>query len=500
MKKILLSGLLLLGALTAQAQIADESDAPDFSGTDVVTGEEVSLQAYLNQGKTVLVYMSAAWCGPCWQFHNTHVLTDLHNAFGPEGSNEMVIIYIEADWRTPEGEIFGTDLPQTLPTGTPAPPAPLGDWTADTPYHIINNDVVGDQYDIPGFPTMFAIKPNGVGEPGTVFEVERDTPAGLTAQISAVTTPLVGIDHWARVTSTTQFRSCDADGEMVATVESFGHALSSVEAKLTKDGETVATQTFEMELAGFEPGELNFGVQEFDAEAEYAVVLTKVNGEDPLMTIPDAVETSFTAVPNASTESYQNLKITIHTDEFPAEMRMRIINSEGSVKWNKPSYNATTGREKTFVHYVTLEDEDCYDILMWDTVGDGWDWNTVGTPEVPHGVTVESNGVVLFQHDGTFTTEVYQQASFHTNGALDNKKFEEGSFAIYPNPSNGVFNFTTAEAVDVTVVDIAGKVVHTAKGIADGGTMDLSRLQAGMYIAKIKGENTAERVEKLVIK
>ena len=62
-----------------------------------------------------------------------------------------------------------------------------------------------------------------------------------------------------------------------------------------------------------------------------------------------------------------------------------------------------------------------------------------------------------------------------------------------------MFNFAPQETVAVTVMDLTGKVVFTAKEINNGDTMDLSGLQKGMYIAKIVGA-TAERTEKLVIK
>ncbi len=71
-------------------------------------------------------------------------------------------------------------------------------------------------------------------------------------------------------------------------------------------------------------------------------------------------------------------------------------------------------------------------------------------------------------------------------------------FAIYPNPSTGIFNISTQEAVDVTVLDLTGKIVYTAKGLEDGSSINLGSLQKGMYIAKINGGNS-QKTEKLVI-
>lgn len=503
MKKTLLTGLLVLAGLSANAQgntiIPNGADAPNFTGTDVVTEAEVDLQAYLDEGKTVLVYMSAAWCGPCWQFHNTHILSDIHNAYGVDGSDEVVVIYIEADWRTPEGEIFGTDLPQEVPAGVPAPPPPLGNWTTDTPYIIINNDEVGEQYGIPGYPTMFAICPQGEGQPGKVYEIERGTPAELT---TALETPcgveFEGIDHWARVTGY-DTRFCEDEGTIVAYVEGYGHELSSVTAQLKQGGEVIETKTFTLETEDFEVAEIEFDTA-LGEGGDYEVVLTDVNGAAPLTTIPELNTTGeYNLLPNAAIESSQNIFVVIHTDEYPEEMGWGLFNSAGELVLERYYDEAET----TIEEQIVLEDVDCYDIVLIDGYGDGWVWNAEGG-EVPHGITIyagnSDEGTVLFQNDGDFGQRFDLAAAFTTNGTMGNEEFNDATFSIYPNPSNGTFNFTTEQVLDVTVLDITGKVVHTQAGITNGGVMNLGQLQAGVYIAKVKGENNAERIEKLVIK
>ncbi len=85
MKKLLLSILLLASLNMAKAQLPDGAIAPDFTLTDI-NNVTHNLYNYLNQGKKVYIDVSATWCGPCWNYHNTHALDDLWAQHGPAGA------------------------------------------------------------------------------------------------------------------------------------------------------------------------------------------------------------------------------------------------------------------------------------------------------------------------------------------------------------------------------------------------------------------------------
>ncbi|PZR20496.1 MAG: hypothetical protein DI539_10620 [Flavobacterium psychrophilum] len=522
MKKRLLLGMMLMGAFAANAQITDGSAAPEISGNrilsvdnttnEVTYGELISIQAYLDAGKTVVMDGSATWCGPCWSLHNSHTLEDLYKAYGPEGSDELRVIFVEADPSTAVSELGGVNQPPVAPY-TQERGNPQGNWLEGVPYPVINSDdlvktVANGGYGLNAFPTIYAIVPSGtVGQPGILTNLAWDELGNMVTVINSAREDaglpaMVGVDNYGKIQAQ-DLRYCEAEGTITGYVTStFGHTITSAQVQLKKDGEVLATTDFTTNIGGYATGTVDFTGYELDADADYQMVLLKVNGQDPLTqdTAADFTSEEFNVFPLASIESGINITATVHTDNYPAEMRWGIYNSAGQFVYISPQYqNTAANKNKTFTYNVNptglLDPIDCYGITLVDSYGDGWVDGTTGT----YGMTLRCAGTVLFTTNGDIGSGLSQDATFKTNGLLANDTFETSSFAVYPNPSNGIFSFSTEETIDVTVTDLTGKTVHTAKGIENGGSINLSGLSTGMYIAKINGAS-GERVEKLIIK
>ncbi len=87
MKKFIFTTLLLAGAVFAgNAQPLTVGTVVNDIKLKTIKGDSVSLYSYLDQGYSVIVDISATWCGPCWSFKQTNILENLYKHYGPTGT------------------------------------------------------------------------------------------------------------------------------------------------------------------------------------------------------------------------------------------------------------------------------------------------------------------------------------------------------------------------------------------------------------------------------
>ena len=163
-----LARLLFLFLFTATmvnvgfSQIADGSDAPDWTATDL-NGNVHDMSDILDQGYHVVLEFSATWCGPCWSYHSTGNLETLYDNYGPMGTNEIRVFYIEADLATNTACLYG-------PTGCNN--TTQGNWVAGHDFPFIdltatNASTMASDYQVGYYPTLYGVS----GNTGTVWEV-----------------------------------------------------------------------------------------------------------------------------------------------------------------------------------------------------------------------------------------------------------------------------------------------------------------------------------------
>ncbi len=187
-KHLLLLCLASMGFLRMAAQLPDGTIAPDWTETSI-TGQTFHLYDMLNAGKVVYIDFSATWCGPCWNYHNTHALRDVYDAHGPAGDNKARVFFIEGDNSTNVQCLYG-------PTGCIG--GTQGNWVAGTTYPIIDdaNENTTSAYQIGYFPTIYGICPMNK----LVYETGQLSADGLWAW-QANTCPLFQITSAPVVTN-----------------------------------------------------------------------------------------------------------------------------------------------------------------------------------------------------------------------------------------------------------------------------------------------------------
>ncbi len=97
------------------------------------------------------------------------------------------------------------------------------------------------------------------------------------------------------------------------------------------------------------------------------------------------------------------------------------------------------------------------------------------------------------------------QILFFRNKTINNtvqSAVKESKLVVYPNPSNGVFEYNKESfgniPVNITVTDVSGKLVTEMKQVANG-RIDISHLEKGVYILTIANRQQI-RKSKIVIK
>lgn len=168
MNKVTTKLLLLLCTLvttllaTPRAQAQEETSrllTSKYVAKDI-NGKEHDIDAILSSGKAILVDFSATWCNPCWVLHQLGVLEKIHETFGPNGTNQIEVLWVEAS-REPLEAIYG-DVSKYRDQPT------KGDWRKDkdgkpVPYPIISDQQLAITtlgYAIPSFPTFILMGPD----------------------------------------------------------------------------------------------------------------------------------------------------------------------------------------------------------------------------------------------------------------------------------------------------------------------------------------------------
>jgi hypothetical protein len=254
--KLIYSAILLaiFGVGTVAAQIPDNSVSEDWTAVDI-NGNSYNLYSMLDSGYAVMIDLSAAWCGPCWTIHESGLFQDMHDMYGPEGTNEMRVFYIESE---PSNTIDQLNGIGTSGGGGNRATDTQGDWVGDHTFPFIDDASIAGLYGLTAYPTSTFIGADRlthsfVGSPGPSLEtvqglMENDGgPAiagtdprvigynGQSLSLCGMFTPSVIIQNHGTDTLTSLDFAVYGDGTELTTTTWTGNLLPYTTTTITFD-------------------------------------------------------------------------------------------------------------------------------------------------------------------------------------------------------------------------------------------------------------------------
>lgn len=475
MKKLLFSALFLAGATGASAQLADGTICPDFTGTDINSNVH-NLYDYLDQGYTVVIDVSATWCGPCWSYHQSGALEDLWMNHGPAGetgvsgstTDDVVVLWIEGDNSTGLADLQGN-------TGSSQ-----GDWITGTDFPIIDNASIAQTLGIAYFPTIYTVYPDRYleesGQGGTTY-------SNISSNI-ANHSGAVGIDgsifSYAGETST-----C-SDLDVVVNVQNKGDQTMAAGATVTvMDGATVlGTGTTSQALDQFDVEQVTVNVA---ITGNTTLDITVAAASD----VNSANDSYSQAVTVADEISTSVVTVEVTTDRYGSETTWTLEDGSGTILASGGPYSdaASNGAYPQTSATVSLAANDCFVLTVNDSYGDGMD-SGYGNGFIR---VVDGNGTIVEVADFADVAT----GNFKTGNLASVEESEILDMNVYPNPFSNIatVSFENATAVEtvIEVTNMVGQiVVNEFLGEVTGTqTYELNgnNLEAGIYMVTVKAGN-----------
>jgi PKD repeat protein len=498
-----------------------EALAPNFTTTDL-NGNVHTLYDYLNSGKTVIIDISATWCQPCWNYHTNGALKDVYNTYGPSGTNEMMVFMIEGDPTTDTSELWNA-------AGTG-----YGDWTANVPYPICNDDSIAQKFNLPYWPYIVMVCPTG-----DWYEVGQ----GITNYFTAAEYYQLADDNCP---SLTDAPICDfsgpSSGMMGAALdfmdESFGLPTSW---SWTFQGGTPATSTDQNPTVSWSVG----GTYDITFEA------TNANGTGTAVTKQILI---------IDPSNINDLNVTFEectnnwTNDFQPYAWTTVDGDMGTV-WGDYGDVGITGERSFDVYDHADADANsltnlqphgggkaamCMNVVTADAPNDDWfispqiqlgtssqislwaaslstQW---GEEEFYVAVSTTDNSPASFTHvgpkhePGTSYTDYTVDLSAYDgqqvyiaihcvsndhwvlfiddiliSSNLGETTLDLNPMRIYPNPTNGILNVENVKGSTVYVYNVLGEVVASIGNADQFNTINMSGFENGTYMVKVINEN-----------
>jgi len=444
-------------------------EVPNFIAKDI-NGVEHNLYDYLADDKVVIVDVFATWCSTCWNAHKSEKISTLYSTYGPNGTDQLVVLYIEGDIATSDANLRGDDT--------------FGDWVTGIPFPIFNPSSLEDEFlevfAEKGFPTTNVICPNSREIIADIYQDDFREIINVLQQCGTISNVT---DLQIKGKDTREQRVCDVVPINVEVINSGTERINYFELQSSSSNGTILhNHVCDVTM---EPGDiLNVYLGDYKLEdslenQEIDIILNFIDDEVP--------NNNFQKIYYQSAFSIQN-KVTILMEAdfwvYNDNTRWWVENSSGDIvipiKYLEPYQKI----EESFY----LDENDCYRFIIAEDYGDGM---LLGSVQL-----LSENGIVLyddtnFSHRGEASFEYTGSLSTATSASL---QVVRHTLTVTPNiitdELRAEINVPLAENFEMSIYNIHGAEVHRQSLKLNQGTNEwnfsTSALSSGTYLLQIQ--------------
>lgn len=490
MKKALLTMAIAgLGFGTAKAQLPIGSVAPDFTLTDI-NGMSHNLYNYLDQGYTVLIDISAAWCGPCWSASQNGFMKNLYEQYGPTGTvtpGKIMVLFVEGEAQNTTAQLHGVNGAGVLAT--------QGDWVTGKPYPIIDDASINSLYQLGGFPTFTLVCPNrqvaysvaGFGSSMGSTQFWMNYVGNCPIAVTGTNVGTIGVNTPASV--------CAGGTTTLSTkIQNLGSVpLTSATITAKVNGASIASFNWSGNLPKYGMADVNIGTYTFTQPSTVVTYEATTNND------VNASDNSKTANADAITSTYKSWVLEVKTDNYPGEVAWTVKNSSNATVQSH-SYQAGPGQAgaggpdamKLFTHVLHLSENECYTIEITDVYGDGL-YGVNSAADTGY-VRLKDGAGVVYNFGANYGEGISKIAKTGTNVLSVNKLNNVGEITLYPNPINDILNIkmslVNGSKVAFNITNVLGQQVGNVQTMnfnagENTTSINTSNLTNGIYFLNI---------------